>query len=133
MSGMNEVVVEGRLGRDPEMRYTPQGNAVTQVSVATERSKKDETGAWVKDGETEWFNVKAWGKLAESVAESLHKGDVVHVHGHTETRSWEGKDGTKQYRTEVIARSVTRPLSFGPKPAGRPESDAPAELDELPF
>ena len=133
MSGMNEVVIEGRLGREPEMRYTPTGQAVTQFSLATERSKKDESGAWIKDGETEWFNVKAWGKLAESVAEQLRKGDIAHVHGHNETRSWDGKDGNKVYRTEVIARSVTKPLSFAPKPAAEPERASDDSLDGLPF
>jgi single-strand DNA-binding protein len=130
MSGMNEIVVEGRLGQDPEMRYTPTGQAVTQLSVATERSKKDDKGEWIKDGDTEWFRVAVWGKLAESVAEQLRKGDIVHVHGYNQTRSWD-KDGSKQYRTEVQARSVTRALSFGPKPAGQPAPSS--DLDELPF
>jgi single-strand DNA-binding protein len=110
MSIVNEACIEGRLGKDPECRYTPNGKAVTQFSVATQK-RKLEDGVWADDGPAEWFNVKAWNKLAESVAESLRKGDVAHVHGRLETSTWD-KDGVKQYRTELIANSVTRPLSL---------------------
>jgi single-strand DNA-binding protein len=132
MSGMNEVCVEGRLGADPQMRYTPNGKAVTQFSVATQKQKK-EGDAWVDDGPAEWFRCKAWNKLAEAVAESLRKGDVAHVHGRLETQTWD-KDGVKQYRTELVANSVTRPLSLTREaPAERPAYAGRDDLDELPF
>lgn len=132
---MNEICIEGRLGKDPEMRFTPNGKAVTQFSVAVQKRKKEGT-EWVDDGPAEWFRCTAWNKLAESVAEQLRKGDVAHVHGRNETRSWDGKDGQKQYRTEVVAYSVTRALTFGPKSAsepGRGERPSNDSLDDLPF
>lgn len=128
---MNETCIEGRLGRDPEMRYTPTGKAVTQFSVAVQKRKKVNE-EWVDDGPAEWFRCKAWNKLAESVADQLRKGDVAHVHGRSETQSWD-KDGVTQYRTELVAFSVTKPLSFGTKPAEPSRAGADDGLNDLPF
>jgi single-strand DNA-binding protein len=102
--GLNKVMVIGYLGRDPEMRYTPSGRPVTSFSVATSRS-------WVAaDGErredTEWFNVVAWGGLAEICKQHLSKGQHVYVEGRLQTRGWEGTDGKKQYRTELVANEM---------------------------
>lgn len=99
--GLNKVMLIGRLGRDPEMRYTPTGKPVTSFSVATSRT-------WVTaDGErreaTEWFNVVAWRELAEICHQHLGKGSRVYIEGRLQTRSWEGSDGQKHYRTEVVA------------------------------
>ncbi len=102
--GLNKVMIIGNLGRDPEMRYTPSGKPVTSFSVAVSRS-------WVKpEGErtetTDWFNVVAWGRLAEICSQYLTKGSMVYVEGRLETRSWEAENGQKHYRTEVVASDV---------------------------
>ena len=144
---LNKAMIIGNLGRDPEMRYTPNGQAVTQFTVAVNRNYKDASGEWKE--ETEWFRVVAWGPLAERTAEYLRKGRKVYVEGRLQTRSWEDKDGQKRYTTELVASTVTaldsRPREDGaPEPAGaRPaRGGAPAEpsddlgssdLDELPF
>jgi single-strand DNA-binding protein len=102
--GLNKVMIIGNLGRDPEMRYTPSGKPVTSFSVAVSRS-------WVKpEGErtetTDWFNVVAWGRLAEICSQYLTKGSLVYVEGRLETRSWEADNGQKHFRTEVVASDV---------------------------
>ena len=102
--GLNKVMIIGNLGRDPEMRYTPSGKAVTSFSVAVSRS-------WLKgEGErtetTDWFNVVAWGRLAEICSQYLTKGSMVYVEGRLETRSWEAENGQKHFRTEVVASDV---------------------------
>jgi single-strand DNA-binding protein len=102
--GLNKVMVIGYLGRDPEMRYTPSGRPVTSFSVATSRS-------WIAaDGErredTEWFNVVAWGSLAEICKQHLYKGQQVYVEGRLQTRGWEDAGGKKHYRTELVANEM---------------------------
>ncbi|MCL5951391.1 MAG: single-stranded DNA-binding protein [Chloroflexi bacterium] len=104
MRGLNKVQIIGNLGRDPEMRYTPNGKPVTSFTVAVSRS-------WVKpEGErmekTEWFNVVAWERLAEICNQYLSKGSPVYVEGRLETRSWEAENGQKHFRTEIIANEV---------------------------
>jgi single-strand DNA-binding protein len=110
---LNKAMIIGNLGRDPEMRYTPSGQAVTQFTVAVNRNFKDHDGNWQE--ETEWFRVVAWGPLAERTAEYLRKGRKVYVEGRLQTRQWEGQDGQKRYTTELIAQTVT-PLD--PRPRG---------------
>jgi single-strand DNA-binding protein len=110
---LNKAMIIGNLGRDPEMRYTPSGQAVTQFTVAVNRNYKDHDGNWQE--ETEWFRVVAWGPLAERTAEHLRKGRKVYVEGRLQTRQWEGQDGQKRYTTELIAQTVT-PLD--PRPRG---------------
>ena len=148
---LNKAMIIGNLGRDPEMRYTAGGQAVTQFTVAVNRNYKDTNGEWKE--ETEWFRVVAWAALAERTAEYLRKGRKVYVEGRLQTRSWEGQDGQKHYTTELIANTVTaldpRPREEGaPEPAGAPRASrgesgaqepapgddvAPGELDDLPF
>ena len=147
---LNKAMIIGNLGRDPEMRYTPNGQAVTQFTVAVNRNYKDQSGEWKE--ETEWFRVVAWAQLAERTAEYLRKGRKVYVEGRLQTRSWEGQDGQKRYTTELIANTVT-PLDPRPREEGAPEfagsrpartgsGGAPeqpsddfgsSDLDELPF
>jgi single-strand DNA-binding protein len=147
---LNKAMIIGNLGRDPEMRYTPNGQAVTQFTVAVNRNYKDASGEWKE--ETEWFRVVAWAALAERTAEYLRKGRKVYVEGRLQTRTWDGQDGQKHYTTELVANTVTpldpRPREEGAaEPAGaRPvRGSAPAapsgpgddfgssDLDELPF
>jgi single-strand DNA-binding protein len=102
---LNKCMIIGNLGRDPEMRYTPNGQAVTQFTVAVNRSHKDQAGEWVE--ETEWFRVVAWAALAERTAEYLRKGNKVYVEGRIQTRQWEDQTGQKRYTTELVANQIT--------------------------
>lgn len=114
MASLNKVMIIGNLGSDPEMRFTPNGNPVTSFTVATNRVYNTSDGE--RKTETEWFNVVAWNKLAEQCNQFLQKGRLVYVEGRLRTRSWEGQDGQKHYRTEVIASRITflgRPTAGG--------------------
>ena len=125
---LNKAMIIGNLGRDPEMRYTPYGQAVTQFTVAVNRNYKDQAGEWQE--ETEWFRVVVWGQQAERTAEYLRKGSKVFVEGRMQTRQWEGQDGQKRYTTELIAdrvqnlerRTATMPAirASSPDQASRP-------------
>ena len=105
MADLNKVMILGNVGKDPEIRYTANGSAVTTVTVAANRNYRKPGGDWEK--ETEWFSVVAWNQLGEQVAQNLQKGDRVYVEGRLHTRSWDGQDGKRQYRTEVIADRVS--------------------------
>lgn len=100
---LNKVILIGRLGRDPEIRYTPQGMPVVHFSLATNevRTKNGERQEY-----TEWHNVVVFGRLAEVCGEYLNKGRLVYVEGSLRTRSWEDRNGNRQYTTEVVAQSV---------------------------
>ncbi|HZY45022.1 MAG TPA: single-stranded DNA-binding protein [Anaerolineae bacterium] len=102
--GLNKVMIIGRLGRDPEMRYTASGKPVTVFSVAVNRTWT--TGDGDRHEETEWFNVVAWGNLAEICKQHLHKGQSVYIDGRLQTRSWDDPDGKKHYRTEIVANEM---------------------------
>jgi len=160
---LNKAMIIGNLGRDPEMRYTPSGQPVTQFTVAVNRNYKDGNGDWQE--ETEWFRVVAWGPLAERTAEYLRKGRKVYVEGRLQTRQWEDQSGQKRYTTELVANTVTpldpRPREgdagdpgFQPRPGERPPGERPpgerppgggepggaerppleeSDLDDLPF
>ena len=101
---LNKCMIIGNLGRDPEMRYTPSGQAVTQFTVATNR-RWQSNGEWQE--ETEWFRVVVWGQQAERTAERLRKGHKVYVEGRIQTRQWEDQTGNKRYTTELVANQVT--------------------------
>jgi single-strand DNA-binding protein len=101
---LNKCMIIGNLGRDPEMRYTPSGQSVTQFTVAVNRNYKDAQGE--RQEETEWFRVVAWGQQAEFAAEYLRKGAKVFVEGRIQTRQWEGQDGQKRYTTELVANTI---------------------------
>lgn len=105
MASLNHVILLGKLGRDPELRYTPKGTAVVQLSVATDESWKDANGNIQK--KTEWHRVNVWGKQAENCAKYLTKGQLVHVVGRLETRTWDDQaTGVKRYSTEIKAEEV---------------------------
>ena len=102
MSGVNKAIVVGRLGRDPEVRYTPDGTAVANFSVATSEEWKDKnTGE--KRERTEWHRIVAFRRLGEICGEYLSKGRQVYIEGRIQTRDWEDKDGNKRYTTEIVA------------------------------
>ena len=101
---LNRAQVIGNLPRDPETRTTPNGQTVTNFSVATSFVWKDAAG--VKQEKPEYHNIVAWGKLAEICQQYLGKGRKVYVEGRLQTRDWEGQDGVKRYRTEIIAENM---------------------------
>jgi len=102
--GLNKVMVIGHLGRDPEMRYTPSGRPVTTFTVAVSRSWNTADGE--RRTETEWFNIVAWGNLAEICKQYLHKGQQVYIEGRLQTRRWEDKEGQKHTSVEVVANEM---------------------------
>ena len=117
MSGINKVILVGRIGKDPETRYMPSGGAVTNFSMATSETWKDkDTGE--KKEKTEWHNIVMFGKLAEIAAEYLKKGSEVYVEGSLNTEKWQDKDGNDRYTTKIKA-SVMQMLggrSSSPEP-----------------
>jgi single-strand DNA-binding protein len=132
---LNKVMLIGNVGRDPEMRYTPSGTPVTSFSVACGRVRNTPDGE--RREETEWFNIVAWDKLAETVSQYLTKGQKVYVEGRLQTRSWEGQDGQKRSRTEVVANTLIF-LSPKQRPGGTEESGTfdnaeDSSVDDLPF
>lgn len=104
MAGLNKVMLIGRLGADPEMRYTANGQAVTTFNLAVNRNWTSRDGE--RREETEWVTIVCWEKLAETVSQYLQKGRQAFVEGRLQTRNWEGQDGVKRYKTEVVATTV---------------------------
>ena len=105
MAGVNKVIIVGRLGKDPEVRYTPNGQAVANFTVATSDNWKDKTSG-EKQEKTEWHRIVVWGRLAELSRDYLKKGKQVYVDGRLQTRSWDDKDGNKKYITEIVANNI---------------------------
>ena len=99
-----KIIVVGNLGGDPEMRYMPSGCPVTSFSVGTPRTWMDAEGQ--QREETEWFNVVAWGDLAETCKERLRQDHQVYIEGRLQTRSWQDRDGRKRFRTELVANEL---------------------------
>jgi single-strand DNA-binding protein len=116
-------MIIGNLGRDPEMRYTPSGQAVTQFTVAVNRNYRDSNNEWQE--ETEWFRVVVWREAAERAAERLRKGSKVYVEGRLQTRQWEDREGQKRYTTELVAQTVT-PLDARPRDEEGADGSLPA-------
>ena len=108
-----KIMFIGNLGRDPEMRYTPNGKPVTQFSVAVSHSKPDGQGGWVDEG-TDWYRVSVFGDRAERAAEQLRKGTKVFVEGRFKTREFEGKDGEKRTSLDVVSDNVISLAARGP-------------------
>ena len=101
---VNKVILIGRLGKNPEMRYTPSGLAVATFSLATNHSVKDQEGNFTE--KTEWHNIVTYGKRAEFAGEYLEKGRQVYIEGRIQTRSWEDQNGQKRYMTEIICNDL---------------------------
>ena len=125
-AGLNKVMLIGNLGQDPEMRYTPNGTPTSTFSVATNRAWTTPDGE--RRTETDWHNIVAWQKLAEVCDQYLRKGSRVYIEGRMRTRSWEGQDGRKNYRTEIVAQQVQ---FLDTRPGGSQGADE--EYDEIPF
>jgi single-strand DNA-binding protein len=114
--GVNKVILIGNLGADPEVRFTPSGQAVANFRIATNESWTDKNGQ--KQERTEWHRIVVWGKMGESCGEFLKKGRQTYVEGRLQTREWTDKEGKKNYTTEVIAQTVQ---FLGSGPGGRAE------------
>jgi single-strand DNA-binding protein len=104
MAGINKVIIIGNLGKDPEVRHTPQGQAVANFPVATSESWNDKQGQ--KQERTEWHRIVVWGKLAELCGKYLSKGRKAYIEGRLQTRAWDDKEGQKRYTTEIVANTV---------------------------
>ncbi len=102
--GVNKVFLLGNLGRDPEVRFTPSGQAVANFTIATNESWTDKSGQ--KQEKTEWHRIVVWGKLAELCGEYLKKGRQAFIEGRLQTREWTDKEGKKNYTTEIVANNV---------------------------
>ncbi len=127
--GLNKVMIIGHLGRDPEMRYTPSGRPVTTFSVATTRSWNTADGE--RREETEWFNVVAWGSLAEICNQHLRKGQQVYLEGRLQTRRWDDQEGKKHFATELVAKEM---IVLGERREGAGQLEAgPGDEEEFPF
>jgi single-strand DNA-binding protein len=129
-NGLNKVMLIGNLGKDPEMRYTPNGKAVTTFSVAVNRSVRGEDGG--RHDAAEWVRVVTWEKLAETANQYLHVGSKVYVEGRLQTRSWDGDDGQKHYLTEVVAHEMLM-LDARPSSENAPAASDDDSGDGLPF
>lgn len=126
MPSVNKVILIGHLGKDPEMRFTPNGSPVTNFSVATSSySGKGEE----KKETTEWHNIVCWNRTAEFANQYLLKGSLVYVEGRIQTRSWQDNEGATHYKTEIVANQVNA-LS---KAQTRDEEASEVEPEEIPF
>ena len=138
MVSVNRMTVIGNLGNDPEMRFTPNGHAVTSFNVATNRNYTTADGE--RREETEWFTVVCWNKLAEQCNQYLTKGRLVYLEGRVKLTSWEGQDGQQRSRMEINADRVSfldRQGGAAAPPTGEGSSETPDEGDfspeEIPF
>lgn len=135
MSGVNKAIILGRLGKDPEVKYTPSGTAVANFSVATSEKWKGKDGK--EQERTEWHRIVVWQKLAELCGEYLVKGAQAYIEGRIQTRDWEDKDGVKRYVTEIVADKIQflgSKTSSSRPPAPTEPGAPPAEVeDDIPF
>ena len=150
MASINKAILIGNLGRDPELRYTPSGQAVASFSIATTSRWKNQNGE--NQESTEWHNIVLWGRMAELAKEYLAKGRSVYIEGRIQTRSYQDKDGVTKYRTEIVGQQMQflggRSDSGGgsssssdytppppPPPSGSDDTpfDNSADDDDLPF
>ena len=135
MASVNKAILIGNLGKDPDLRYTPSGQAVATFSLATNERYKDKDGQLMD--RTEWHNIVVWGKQAETAKEYLKKGRQIFVEGRIAYRSYDDREGNKRYITEVVAQRIQflgRREEVPETVPAEPEMEAPASEEEnLPF
>jgi single-strand DNA-binding protein len=141
MASVNKVILIGNLGRDPELRYTKEGRAVGNFTLATNERWRDRDGN--SQERTEWHRIVVWGKDAENCAQFLQKGRSAYVEGRLQTREWEDRDGNKRQTTEIVAQNVTflggrgegGPRSTSSPPPSDPGSGnaGAGDGDDIPF
>jgi single-strand DNA-binding protein len=133
-SGINKVILIGNLGKDPEVKYMPSGDAVANITLATSETWNDKSSGEKKE-KTEWHRVVFFGKLAEIVGQYLKKGSKVYVEGQLQTRKWQGQDGQDRYTTEVVVKGFNGTMQMldgrgdnsGFAPAQSTQQSAPAQ------
>ena len=128
MSGVNKVILVGRLGADPKVRYTSNGNPVATLSLATSEKWKDKEGQ--SQEKTEWHRVVLWSRLAELAGQYLNKGRQVYIEGKLQTRKWEDKDGQTRYTTEIVGNQMQ--FLGGANEGASHSSDLPPDLGPAP-
>ena len=124
--GINKAIIVGNLGRDPEVRYTANGNAIANITVATTESWKDKQSG-ERQEKTEWHRVVFFGRLAEIAGEYLKKGSQVYIEGRLQTRKWEDKSGQERYTTEIVASEMQMLGSRGGGASEAPDDDYSSE------
>ena len=124
--GINKAIIVGNLGRDPEVRYTANGNAIANITVATTESWKDKQSG-ERQEKTEWHRVVFFGRLAEIAGEYLKKGAQVYIEGRLQTRKWEDKSGQERYTTEIVASEMQMLGSRGGGASEAPDDDYSSE------
>lgn len=136
MASVNKVIIIGNLGRDPETRYMPSGDAVTNFSIATTDKWKDKATGEQKEA-TEWHRINTFGKLAEIAGQYLKKGSQVYIEGSLRTRKWTDSNGQEKYSTEIKADSLQmlggKPSDSQPQQSHAPEQQGSAMDDDIPF
>lgn len=105
MAGVNKAIILGRVGKDPELRYTPTGDAVCSTSIATSEQWKDKTTG-EKQEKTEWHNVVLFRKIAEIFGTYVRKGDQIYIEGKIQTKKWQDKNGQDRYTTQIVANEI---------------------------
>lgn len=142
VNSVNKVILVGRLGRDPEVKFTQGGVALARFSMATDETWKDQNGE--RQQRTEWHNIIAWRKLAEICGQYLTKGRLVYIEGRLQTRSWEDREGNKRYTTEIQADNMVMlggkgeeeqapAASAPPPPSATTRSEPEMGDDDIPF
>ena len=121
---INKAILVGRLGKDPEVRYTPDGMMVTNFTLATDEQRKDKNGERVQ--KTEWHRIVTFGKLAEICGKYLVKGKLVYLEGRIQTRAWDDKEGVKRYTTEIVASDMRMLDSKGQRDTESKEPPLPS-------
>lgn len=141
MRGVNKAIIVGHLGQDPEVRYTPGGSAVCEISVATSRAWKDKNSGEQQE-HTEWHKVVLWGKQAEIAGEYLKKGSPVFIEGEIRTEKWQDKEGKDRYTTKIHAQQMQliggrekepHKTQRGSLPDTPSKAESPDFDDEIPF
>lgn len=136
MASVNKAIIVGNLGRDPEVRHMPNGDAVTNITIATTDEWKDKTTGEKKEA-TEWHRVVFFGKLAEIAGQYLKKGRQVYIEGALRTRKWNDKDGQERYTTEIVANEMkmlgTRPADDSQQSAASAPAQPAADFEDIPF
>lgn len=130
MASVNKVILIGNLGRDPEVRYTTNGNAIANLNLATKNRFKDKSGEWIE--QTEWHRVVFFGRTAEVCGKYLAKGSSVYIEGRLQTRKWEDQNGNTRYTTEIIGQNMQ--MLGSAKRKQEPEQESTRTSDEdVPF
>ncbi len=126
LRNVNKVILVGNLGADPEIRYTAKGTAVANISMATNRSRKDDDGKW--SDETQWHRIVIWGKRAETCKQFLSRGSRIYVEGFLQSRNWKDQDGRERTTTEIQSEDIK---FLGHRLGGEPETRNEGSIESV--